>query len=436
MRVPDGLLSPVSSYPFEVGPYLIDNDRYYSPEYMQREWAELWPHVWLMAGFTADLAKPGDFVVFDIGPESVLVTRDEAGEVHAFHNVCTHRGTRLSNCAGHTKSGFRCGYHGWQFALDGRLVSVPDAAGFPHKIGKERARLGAVRCDIWAGMVWVHFGEPTQTLREYLGPVPGLAAPYHPEDFAITSDFTTHWDWNWKTALDAFSETYHVTATHAQLLEAVDPLLAEFEHYGLHGLLRVPIGPLGPNASRAAVEDPIILRKLAAEGVDIAPHAHTSVDERRAALQQALRRNAVGRGIDYSGLADWQLTDTNQFFLFPNLHFDFHGADSFTIFRYRPHPTDPQRCSFDNVDFVRVHARSPRQAHRVPHRELSYDELPQTIQQDADVMALMHRGRLSRGFSSPVMHEAEARIVDIHRNIDRYLAGERGVPESHRVSPS
>jgi hypothetical protein len=68
---------------------------------------------------------------------------------------------------------------------------------------------------------------------------------------------------------------------------------------------------------------------------------------------------------------------------------------------------------------------------------LSYDELPQTIQQDADVMSLMHRGRLSRGFTTPVMHTAEARIVDIHRNIDRYLAGERGVPEAFRApSPS
>jgi hypothetical protein len=106
------------------------------------------------------------------------------------------------------------------------------------------------------------------------------------------------------------------------------------------------------------------------------------------------------------------------------MHFDFHGADSFTIFRYRPHATDPERCSFDNMDFTRRQVHGIR-AERPKHEELEHDQLPEVVRQDANVMGLMHRGRRSRGFGSPLLHRFEGRIVDIHRNIDRYLNAAR-----------
>ncbi|HET6599226.1 MAG TPA: SRPBCC family protein, partial [Burkholderiaceae bacterium] len=313
----------------------------------------------------------------------------------------------------------------WRWGFDGKLSKLPDGVNFPHPIERERTTLPPVHSEIWAGMVWIHLGTPEQSLREYLSPVYELAAPYHIEGFGLSRDYSTDWGWNWKAALEAFSEVYHVNVTHPQLLGALDPLLAELEYYGLHGLLRVPIGPLSVDAPEHAVHRPLILEKLARLGVDVAQHAHTSTDERRRALQGAIRARGEKLGVDYSGLADWQLTDTNQFFIFPNLHLDFHGADSFTIFRYRPHATDPERCSFDNLDFTRSKVQGPVLAERVRHEQLEHDQLPEVVRQDALVMSLMHRGRRSRGFTSALLHRFEGRIVDIHRNIDRYLrAGE------------
>jgi phenylpropionate dioxygenase-like ring-hydroxylating dioxygenase large terminal subunit len=410
-----------NSYPFEGERYVIDKDRYYSRAFMDREWRDLWPKVWLMAGLVVDLQRPGDHVVFDIGPESILLSTGNDGVIRAFHNVCLHRGTRLRECSGTANGSYQCAYHGWCWGFDGKLSKVPNGGNFPHSIERERTTLAKVECEIWAGMVWVHLGAPEQSLREYLNPIYALAAPYHVEDFALAKDYSTHWGWNWKTALDAFSETYHVNTTHPQLLAAVDPLLAELEYYGLHGLLRVPIGPLGPDAPERPLERLIILQKLAELGVDVAKHAQTSTEERRSALQTALRARGGKQGVDYSGLADWQLTDTNQFYIFPNLHLDFHGADSFTIFRYRPHATDPERCTFDNMDFSRRQIHGFRPEHRSPHQELEHEQLPEVVRQDANVMSLMHRGRRSRGFTSPLLHRFEGRILDIHRNIDRYL---------------
>jgi phenylpropionate dioxygenase-like ring-hydroxylating dioxygenase large terminal subunit len=67
---------------------------YFSREYMQKEWDRLWTRSWLIAGVTADLEKVGDYFLFNIGDESIIVTLTEDG-VRAFYNVCSHRGSRL-----------------------------------------------------------------------------------------------------------------------------------------------------------------------------------------------------------------------------------------------------------------------------------------------------------------------------------------------------
>src|SRR5438445_316235 len=76
---------------------------------------------WLCAGRGAELREPGDFIVRNIGTESVILLRDRVGEIRAFHNVCRHRGTRIcEDMSGHFASNIRCPYHAWTYGLDGR----------------------------------------------------------------------------------------------------------------------------------------------------------------------------------------------------------------------------------------------------------------------------------------------------------------------------
>ena len=106
--------TPVTKLPEpDLGTTLITKDRYLSAEYQRREHERLWPSVWNLAGPTSDVAKPGDYLVFDLGVESVLVVRGDGGTLRAFHNVCQHRGRRLRDAGcGHTGS-FQCPYHLW-----------------------------------------------------------------------------------------------------------------------------------------------------------------------------------------------------------------------------------------------------------------------------------------------------------------------------------
>lgn len=403
----------------DAAPGRIDKRRYYAPEYVALENERLWPRVWLMAAWLGDLRRPGDYVVFDLGVESVLITRDQAGRVAAFHNVCMHRGTRLRDGRGH-EAHLPCRYHGWQWALDGSLKHAPDADAFPGGIPAECKKLAPVACGEWAGFVWICLGEPEQSLAEYVRPLRDLVMPYHPEEFVLTRDFSTHWGCNWKTALDAFSETYHVNVTHPQLVEAVDPALATLEYFGVHGLLKVPMGLLGPDASEAARAESSIMRQLRGLGIDPLPYRDREHEARRA-LQDAIRAKGKQVGADFSGLDHEQLTDTRQFFIFPNLHFDFHGCNNFTLFRYRPHPRDPERSTFDFLDFSRPSFLGYSRDERAKHEELEPHQTPDTVRQDAEVLARVQRGMRSSGFSSPLLHAREARIAHVHRSLDHFL---------------
>ena len=91
----------------------ITAERYISSDYMLREQDAVWAKTWLVAGLAQDVSEPGDFFVFDITRESVLVARSEAGDLHAFYNVCQHRGARLVNVDRGILEGFTCPYHAW-----------------------------------------------------------------------------------------------------------------------------------------------------------------------------------------------------------------------------------------------------------------------------------------------------------------------------------
>ena len=117
--------------PAGVDSHELDTARYTSPEFMAREAAELWPTVWQMACRENEIPEAGDYLEYTILDRSVLVVRDRDGDVQAFNNACRHRGTALAVGSGSTEC-FRCPFHGWTYALDGELMSLPLEWDFEH----------------------------------------------------------------------------------------------------------------------------------------------------------------------------------------------------------------------------------------------------------------------------------------------------------------
>lgn len=104
---------------------------YVSPALFAAEQERIFAGRWLCIGREEQVAQPGQFVVVNIGRDSLIVVRDRADTVRALYNVCRHRGTRLCEAAsGKLAGSIQCPYHAWTYGLDGRLIGVPDQRGW------------------------------------------------------------------------------------------------------------------------------------------------------------------------------------------------------------------------------------------------------------------------------------------------------------------
>ncbi len=397
----------------------IPKERYTSAAFMRLEWERMWTRVWLLAGREADVAAPGDKVTFEVGPESILVARDRAGRIGAHHNVCLHRGNRL--CAaglGHAAT-FTCGFHGWDWSLDGTLRCAPDAETFPQGI-PEGLRLVPVRCATWGGFVWINLDPHAGSLEDYLGVIPEHLAPYRFPAQALIDDVTIAVDCNWKTSVDAFNEAYHVAATHPQLLEYTDDVNVRIDIYDRHSRFIFPVAAPSPRLGRLErIPEPI--RELVMRGCNIDPDTFTgTLADVRPAIFAATRTLCTDVGIDVSGLSDEQLIDDYHYTIFPNVTLNIHGR-GFWLFRHRPHPTDPGKMLFDFQDYAHTPGgvQPPRPAPRAYHAGST--SLGEVLDQDLANLASVQAGMGSRAFRGLFLGAQERRIRHFHRTLDTYI---------------
>ena len=192
---------------------LIAVKRYIEGDTLDIEWEHIWRAQWLLAGLVSDVREPGEFFVFEIGTEQILITRTAKGDLKAFYNVCQHRGNRLVNERSGRVEDFRCLYHAWTYDLDGELKGVPGLANFREDPRQTRP-LKPVALDVWNGLIFVHLGDEPPTLESFLGPVTDLLSGYQFAQMTLVQDQTVDIACNWKTVVDNFSELYHVDFLH------------------------------------------------------------------------------------------------------------------------------------------------------------------------------------------------------------------------------
>jgi phenylpropionate dioxygenase-like ring-hydroxylating dioxygenase large terminal subunit len=140
----------------------------YTSEHVYAEERErVWFDGWVCIGRDEEFPKPGDFLVRDIAGESVIVTRNPAGEPRAFYNVCAHRGTKLldetGELCGHVGKAFKCPYHAWSFDLDGRLIGTPNVHE-DESFEREAYPLHQVAVGSYAGFVFVNLSDAPEPL--------------------------------------------------------------------------------------------------------------------------------------------------------------------------------------------------------------------------------------------------------------------------------
>ncbi len=212
---------------------------YYDPVHYARELEAIWYRDWICVGRNADIPRPGDFCVAEIGNERLIVTRDGEGRPRSFHNTCRHRGSTLCReTAGHFANGrIVCPYHGWTYSLAGELLATPmriELADFH----REHYRLYEAHVDVWGGFLFVNLSEtPAASLSEFLG-----AEARNVEAWPLAALETVQRDestlaCNWKVFWENYSECYHCPRIHPELCRIVpvyrDGVLSYADRRGL-----------------------------------------------------------------------------------------------------------------------------------------------------------------------------------------------------------
>ncbi len=194
---------------------------YSDEDALRRERAAIFARSWQYAGRAEQVAAPGSFLATDAGGVPILVTRDREGALHAFLNVCRHRGAVLTDGCG-TRATIQCHYHAWTYELDGSLRAAPRSEREPGFDLADWSLLPA-SVDTWGPFLFVNPDPAAEPLRDHLGDLPEiLARDLDLEGLVFHSRVEFGSDANWKIVVENFLECYHCPTAHPAFSEEVD----------------------------------------------------------------------------------------------------------------------------------------------------------------------------------------------------------------------
>ncbi|MCH1866380.1 SRPBCC family protein [Nocardioides sp. CFH 31398] len=189
------------------------------------ELATVFTDTWLFAGHACEVAEPGQYLLFEIGDDSVIVVRDADGVLHAHHNVCRHRGSRICDEPRGRVRALMCPYHQWTYGLDGRLRG---ARLMGEGFAKDGVRLGAVAVRELAGLVFVSLADAPPSFDAMAAAVTAQLGHHRLDRARVAHRASYSVRANWKTLVENNRECYHCRSNHPEFLES------NFE-FGSHG---------------------------------------------------------------------------------------------------------------------------------------------------------------------------------------------------------
>lgn len=422
----------------------IGTDRYTVPAFQREEFARLWTRCWHWACREENIPEIGDYMVYDIGQRSFIITRTAEDEVRAYYNACLHRGTKLrasgsEGCA----SEFKCSFHGWTWHADGQLKQMTCPWDFPH-VEPENFRLPEARVELLGGFVWINMDPDAPDLRDYLGE----EATRHLESWKLEDRYVhlhvqKSFPANWKLTLEAFAEAYHVLDTHPQVAPSNADANSQYDIYGEHVNRFIScLGVISPHLEGRYTEQQILDQFTVGDGSMLGEDRPMVGDgTARQAMAELFRTTFEQQtGSDLSGVSDSELLDCFSYTIFPNT-FLFPGISLPMVYRFRPDAADHRRCIFE-VLFLRP---APKGGHRpepavvtLLRDDQSFCEAEgmdpgfgKILDQDTDNLFLQQQGieaSAKRGLT--LGNYQEIRIRHFEQAVDRYMAMPPIVPRN------
>src|SRR5438270_8734889 len=208
---------------------------------------------WQAVGRVDQIAAPGSYLTATVAGEPILVVRDEAGVLRAFHNVCRHRAVPILTEPCGTATKLRCRYHGWTYDLAGRLRGAPEFEGVAD-FAREENGLVPLIVETWGPTVWVHVESPALPLADFFDPLPRRTQGLGVESLRWVARKEYDLACNWKVYVDNYLDGgYHVHTVHPGLSGVLDYAHYRTEIAGNTSVQISPLKPAGPGAVEGAV---------------------------------------------------------------------------------------------------------------------------------------------------------------------------------------
>jgi len=189
---------------------------------------QIFSREWYCAARVEEVPEPGDHLVIDICGVSILIVRNLAGQLNAFHNVCRHRGSQLCitdpeaasiiRHGGVSRSGaIVCPYHAWTYDLDGKLKRAPHLPD----LDTGQVSLYSASLQTWGGFVFVCLSEDPGDFHDFISPVHDALVRYPLDELRYAKRIDYEVAANWKVLCENFNECYHCGPVHPELCRIV-----------------------------------------------------------------------------------------------------------------------------------------------------------------------------------------------------------------------
>jgi nitrite reductase/ring-hydroxylating ferredoxin subunit len=430
-------------------PLTHDVEPYISEDYARAERDKLWRKVWLQAARIEEIPEVGNYLTYQILDDSILIVRTAPDKINAFYNVCSHRGRRLidtpagSHHAHGKRMKFVCGFHSWTYNLEGQCTFIMDKENWQDALTDERTRLGKVKVETWGGWIWINLDPNSGPLRDYLEPAASMLDPFELQNMRYRWRRWIIFDCNWKVAMEAFDETYHVPGTHPEFMR-----FGNFVGWGRAQGKHSHIGydaPKGLDENKAKLRlgagaDP---RKSTAE-MQLYTWEQVNTNTTRTLVDAALRlvdelpegtapekvlkhwldsarRDDAARGVIWPTVDPTHVGKTGTAWqIFPNFQIG-HAVNNALCYSARPFGYNPDKCIFE----VAVYELFPKG--KEPQTEWEYLAMDDkkwgsVLPQDFSNMAAVQQGLKNGGFRGPLPNpKAEGAVSGLHRNLAKYM---------------
>ena len=342
----------------------------------------------------------------------------------------------------------RCAFHGWTWELDGGIKRLPCGDWDFKHVDKERFALPEAKVDTWGGFVFINMDPDCEPLGEFLAPVPDHFKHASYEARYKSAHVAQVVSCNWKVALEAFIEAYHLPATHPQTAPNVQDYMSQVDLFGKNvnrvlSARGVSSSTLGEMEEEDIYESYLEARtfyeeRLGTSSRDLPREALQGLPEGMTARQRivdTIRTELAPRlGLDLTGIPAYQLIDSIQYFVFPNF-FPWDAGTTNIYYRFRPNGEDPDSCILEIFYLTPVPEGQPRPEPAKIHwleRDGDWLEAPELgnlgaiVNQDRINMPQIQRGLKTLQRTKPGITLAsyqESRIRHYHARLMDYITG-------------